>query len=57
MGEEFSFFQKLEDSYSVEDILEICEISVEDLLSYYLRDAILKHKQDFDLEEDYGDDQ
>lgn len=57
MGEEFSFFQKLEDSYSVEDILEICEISVEDLLSYYLRDAILRHKHDFDLEEDYEDEQ
>lgn len=51
MGEEFSFFQKLEDSYSIEDILEICNISVEDLLSYYLREPILKHKRDFDLGE------
>ena len=50
MGEEFSFFQKLEDSYSVEDILEICGITVEDLLSYYLRDLILKHKRDFDVD-------
>ena len=57
MGEEFSFFQKLEDSYSVEDILDICEVSVEDLLKYYLRDVVLRHKQDFDLEEDYVDEQ
>lgn len=53
MGEEFSFFQKLEDSYSIEDILEICGITVEDLLRYYLREPILKHKKEFDLEEPY----
>lgn len=50
MGEEFDFFTKLEDCYSVEDILEIIGVSVEDLLSYYLRDPILKHKGDFDLD-------
>lgn len=50
MGEEFSFFQKLEDSYSIEDILEICNISVETLLSYYLREPILKHRGEFDLD-------
>ncbi len=50
MGEEFAFFTKLADCYSIEDILVIIGVSVEDLLSYYLRDPILKHKGDFDLD-------
>lgn len=50
MGEEFDFWTKLEDSYSIEDILEIIGVSVEDLLSYYLRDPILKHRKDFDID-------
>lgn len=49
MGEEFEFFTKLEDSYSLEDILEIIGVSVEELLRDYLRDDILKHKKKFDL--------
>lgn len=55
MGEEFEFFTKLEDSYSLEDILEIIGVSVEELLRDYLRDDILKHKKKFDLgdEDDY----
>lgn len=50
MGEEFEFWTKLEDCYSIEDILEIIGVSIEDLLRYYLRDPILKHKEDFDLD-------
>lgn len=49
MGNEFDLFQKIEDCYRVEDILEILGISVEELLTYYLRDEILKHKGDFDV--------
>ena len=55
MGEEFSFFQKIEDNYSIEDILEILGISVETLLKYYLYDEVMEHKRDFDVEEDYED--
>lgn len=50
MGEEFDFFTKLEDSYCIEDILEICGITVEKLLTVYLRGAILAHKGDFDVD-------
>lgn len=49
MGEEFEFFTKLEDSYCLEDILEIIGVSVEELLRDYLREDILKHKKKFDL--------
>lgn len=55
MGEEFSFFQKIEDNYSIEDILEILGISVETLLKYYLYDEVMDHKRDFDVGEDYED--
>lgn len=55
MGEEFSFFQKIEDNYSIEDILEILGISVETLLKYYLYDEVMDHKRDFDICEDYED--
>ena len=50
MGEEFDFWTKLEDSYSVEDVLEIIGVSIEDLYTYYLRDIIIKHMEDFDLD-------
>jgi len=50
MGEEFEFWTKLEDCYSVEDVLEIIGVSLEDLYRYYLRDVILKHAKDFDLD-------
>jgi len=49
MGEEFDFFTKVEDSYSIEDILEIIGVSVEQLLKYYLRDLVLAHRGDFDV--------
>lgn len=49
MGEEFSLFQKIEDTYSIEDILEILGISVEKLLRDYLYDEIIEHKDDFDI--------
>lgn len=50
MGEEFEFWTKLEDCYCVEDVLEIIGVSLEDLYRYYLRDIILKHKEEFDLD-------
>lgn len=49
MGEEFSLFQKIEDTYSIEDILDILGISVEKLLRDYLYDDIIEHKDDFDI--------
>jgi len=52
MGEEFSLFQRIEDSYSVEDILAILGISVEKLLKDYLRDEVLEHALDFDVWEE-----
>lgn len=55
MGEEFSFFQRIEDNYSVEDILAIIGISVEKLLKDYLRDEILEHATDFDVWEEILD--
>lgn len=57
MGEEFSFFQRIEDNYSVEDILAIIGISVEKLLKDYLRDEIIEHATDFDVWEEILDDQ
>lgn len=57
MGEEFSIYQKIEDNYSIEDILEILGITVETLLKYYLADEIAEHINDFDIcedDEDYG---
>lgn len=52
MGEEFSLFQRIEDSYSVEDILAILGISVEKLLKDYLREEILDHITEFDVFEE-----
>ena len=47
MGEEFDFWTKLEDSYSIEDILCIINVTTEELLKNYLREEILAHKEDF----------
>ena len=55
MGEEFSFWQRIEDNYSVEDILAIIGISVETLLKDYLRDEIIAHAADFDVWEEIFD--
>lgn len=52
MGEEFDFWTKLEDSYSIEDILCIINVTVEELLKDYLRDEIVAHKDQFDFGED-----
>lgn len=51
MGEEFDFWTKLEDSYSIEDILCIINVTTEDLLKVYLREEILAHKDQFDFGE------
>lgn len=53
MGEEFSLFQRIEDAYSVEDILCILGITVEQLLRDYLADEVMEHRKDFDI--DSGD--
>lgn len=57
MGEEFSLFQRIEDAYSVEDILCILGITVEQLLRDYLADEVLEHIEDFDIDsgESYDD--
>lgn len=52
MGEEFSLFQRIEDNYTVDDILAILGISVEKLLKDYLRDEIIEHATDFDVWEE-----
>lgn len=52
MGEEFSLFQRIEDNYTVDDILAILGISVEKLLKDYLRDEIIDHATDFDVWEE-----
>lgn len=49
MGEEFSFFQRIEDLYRVDDILDILGITVEQLLKDYLREEVLAHRKDFDI--------
>ena len=51
MGEEFDFWTKLEDSYSIEDILCIINVTTEELLKNYLREEILAHKDQFDCGE------
>ncbi|MBQ1571973.1 MAG: hypothetical protein IIZ78_12655 [Clostridiales bacterium] len=58
MGEEFSFFQRIEDNYSVADILDILGITVEQLLKDYLRDEVMAHRNDFDIyaPDDYEED-
>lgn len=50
MGEEFSVLQKIEDNYSLEDILDILGLTVETLLKDYLYEPIMKHLNDFDIE-------
>lgn len=52
MGEEFSLFQRIEDNYTVDDILAILGISVEKLLKDYLRDEVIEHATDFDVWEE-----
>ena len=46
---EFEFFQKIADSYSVDDILCMLDITPYDLCRYYLRSQILKNKELFDV--------
>lgn len=46
---EFDLYQKIADSYSVDDILCILGITPEDLCRYYLKGLINKHKGDFDV--------
>ena len=46
---EFDLFQKIADSYSVEDILCMLDITPEDLCRYYLRSKILKNRRLFDV--------
>lgn len=50
MGEEFDFWTKLVDCYRVEDVLEIIGLSIEDLYKDYIRDLILLHVEDFDID-------
>lgn len=49
MGEEFEVFTKIEDCYSVEDILDILGISVERLLKIYLYEEVMEHLNEFDI--------
>lgn len=45
--EEFDFYQRLADGYSVEDVLEIIGITPEELYADYLCHLIRKHKNEF----------
>lgn len=44
---EFDFFQRLEDGYSVEDVLDIIGLTPSELYKKYLYRLIMRHKEDF----------